>query len=90
MPQDHALTLERPADNVALFEASRPKGDVSDRDLATDVMARLHDFQEAMDRAILAGLIVEPSFQAVGNRFSNVGVSAESFLVKVKILRRLS
>ena len=89
MAQDFAQPVQR-SDNVALFEASRPAGDASDRELAADVMARLHDFQEAMDRAILAGLIVEPSFQPVGNRFNNVGVSAESFLVKVKILRRLS
>jgi len=89
MPQDATQTVRR-SDNVAPFEASRPAGDTSDRELAADLMARLHDFQEAMDRAILAGLIVEPSFQQVGNRFAAVGVSAESYLVKVKIFRRLS
>lgn len=90
MPQDFARSIQQTDTNVAQFEpASRPV-DPSDRDLAQEVMARMHEFQEAMDRAILAGLIVEPSFQAAGNRFAHLGVSAESQLVKVKILRRLS
>jgi hypothetical protein len=76
--------------NIAAFDAVRRPAEKSDRDLAADVTAAMLEFQEAMDRAILAGLIVEPSFQAVGNRFSTVGVSAESYLVKVRIMRRLS
>ncbi|HSG96088.1 MAG TPA: hypothetical protein VLA28_11245, partial [Afifellaceae bacterium] len=70
-------------------DARRP-AEKSDRERAADVTAAMLDLQEAMDRAILAGLIVEPSFQAVGNRFATVGVSAESYLVKAKIMRRLS
>jgi len=50
----------------------------------------MHAFQDAMDKAVLAGLIVEPTFQPVGNRFANVGVTAESYLTKCNIYRRLS
>ncbi len=76
--------------NIANLEDARRPAEKSDRELAADVTAAMLDLQEAMDRAILAGLIVEPSFQAVGNRFATVGVSAESYLVKAKIMRRLS
>jgi len=87
MPQDLAHATDS---NVASFEAARRPGEPSDRELAAAVTNAGLVLQEAMDRAILAGLIVEPGFQSVGNRFSAVGVSAESFLVKVRIMRRLS
>ena len=77
-------------DNVAVFEPSPRTAETTDRDLANDVTEAAHRLQEALDKAVLAGLIVEPSFMSVGNRFSNVGVSAESFLVKIRIMRRLS
>ena len=84
-------SAEAIADKVSLLDPSRrPLGELSDRDIAQDVLGTMHAFQEALDRAILAGLIVEPQFNKVPNRFSNVGVSAESYLVKVRILRRLT
>lgn len=76
--------------NIASFEAVRRPAEQADKDLAGAITEASLQLQEAMDRAVLAGLIVEPSFQAVGNRFATVGVSAESHLVKVRILRRLS
>lgn len=88
MPQTQAF-IDHDDTNIAL-EAARRTAETSDRDLAGDVTSAMLVLQEAIDRAILAGLVVEPSFQAVGNRFSTVGVSAESYLVKVKIMRRLS
>lgn len=87
MPQDLAHAADS---NIASFEAARRPGEASDRDLAAAVTNAALELQEAMDRAILAGLLVEPGFQSVGNRFSAVGVSAETFLVKIRILRRLS
>jgi len=68
----------------------RKTQEACDRDLAQAVTTAMHALQDAMDKAILGGLLVEPSFQAVDNRFSNVGVSAESYLVKCNIFRRLS
>ena len=67
----------------------RPQ-EACDRDLAQALTAAMHAMQDAMDKAILGGLIVEPSFQTVENRFSNVGVSAESYLAKCNVFRRLS
>lgn len=69
---------------------ARKTQEACDRDLAQAVTAAMHAMQDAMDKAILGGLIVEPSFQTVDNRFSNVGVSAESYLAKCNIYRRLS
>lgn len=89
MNQVHSF-IDHDDTNVASFEAARRPAEKTDRELAADVMATMQEFQEALDRAVLAGLIVEPNFQSVGNRFATVGVSAESHLVKVKILRRLS
>ncbi|MDA0218013.1 MAG: hypothetical protein O3B22_00260 [Proteobacteria bacterium] len=89
MPQAQSF-IDHDDTNIAAFEVARRPSEYSDRELAQDVTATMLAFQEAMDRAILAGLIVEPSFQAVGNRFSAVGVSAGSYLVKARILRRLS
>lgn len=77
-------------DNLTFLEPSPRASETTDRELAHEVTAAAHRLQEAMDKAILAGLIVEPSFMSVDNRFSAVGVSAQSFLVKIKILRRLS
>lgn len=89
MPHSQAFN-DHDDTNITAFDAVRRQAEKSDRDLAADVTSAMLAFQEAMDRAILAGLIVEPSFQAVGNRFATVGVSAESYLVKVRIMRRLS
>ena len=76
-------------DNVAFLDSQR-QAETTDRELAQEVMAAAHGLQDAMDKAILAGLIVEPAFAVAGNRFANVGVSAESYLVKIRIMRRLS
>ena len=55
---------------------ARKTQDTTDKDLANEAARTMHTFQEAIDKAILAGLIVEASFQAVGNHFVNVGVSS--------------
>lgn len=89
MPQTQSF-IDIDDTNVTAFGAPQRPADLSDKELANAVTTTMLEFQEAMDRAILAGLIVEPSFQAVGNRFAAVGVSAESYLIKARILRRLS
>jgi hypothetical protein len=81
-----ASSIDVPADIAPM----RKSQELCDRDLAQAVTSAMHAIQDAMDKAILGGLIVEPSFQAVENRFSNVGVSAESYLAKCNIYRRLS
>jgi hypothetical protein len=69
---------------------TRKTQEFCDLDLAHAVTAAMHAMQGAMDKAFLGGLIIEPSFQVVENRFANVGVSARSYLAKCNIYRRLS
>jgi hypothetical protein len=81
-----AATAET-AETVA-FE--RKPQEQSDRELADELIKTMHQFQEALDRAILSGLIVEPSFRRVENRFIKVGVSSDSYIVKCQVYRKLS
>ena len=39
--------------------------------------------------AILAGLIVEPSFKSISGRFNEFGVSMESYVCSAEIYRKL-
>ena len=83
--QATAFTLY--TDTDAVRESS---GDPNDRDLATVVMQALHGLQDALDRAALAGLIVEPCFKRFPNRFKDRGSDAESYVAKVEIYRKLA
>lgn len=78
------------AENLSSVEGERKPQEQTDREIADELLAKLHEFQEAMDRAILAGLIVEPSFRRVENRFIKVGVSSDSYIVKCQVYRKLS
>ena len=62
----------------------------SDRGLATAVTRAIAQLQEAMDSAIQAGLIVEPSFKTVSGRFNEFGVSVDSHICSVQIYRKLA
>jgi len=78
------------ADFVQPVEFERKPQEQTDRELADELLKTMHTFQEALDRAILAGLIVEPSFRRVENRFIKVGVSSDSYIVKCQVYRKLS
>ena len=62
----------------------------SDRRLAVAVTQAIAQLQDAMDAAIQAGLIVEPSFKTVSGRFNEFGVSVDSHLCSVQIYRKLA
>ncbi len=62
----------------------------SDRGLALAVTRAIAQLQDAMDAAIQAGLIVEPSFKTVSGRFNEFGVSVDSHLCNVQIYRKLA
>lgn len=62
----------------------------SDRDLADATVAAAKQLQDAMDAAIMAGLVIEPALKLVENRFAQVGVSSDSYLVNVGVWRKLS
>jgi hypothetical protein len=78
------------AENVQPVEFERKPQEQTDRELADELLKTMHKFQEALDRAILSGLIVEPSFRRVENRFIKVGVSSDSYIVKCQVYRKLS
>jgi hypothetical protein len=78
------------AESLQPVEFTRKPQEQTDREVADELLQAMHKFQEALDRATLAGLIVEPSFRRVENRFIKIGVSADSFIVKCQVYRKLS
>jgi hypothetical protein len=62
----------------------------TDRALADRILRANVELQEAMDSAILAGLIVEPDFTQINGRVTKAGVKVDSFVCKVKIFRKLA
>jgi hypothetical protein len=61
-----------------------------DRGLADRIMRASIELQEAMDAAILAGLIVEPGFTQIDGRVTKTGVKVDSYVCKVKVFRKLA
>ncbi len=62
----------------------------TDRDVAEKTVQAVGELQEAMDAALLAGLIVEPSFSQVENRLTRYGTRISSFVCSVKVYRKLT
>ena len=62
----------------------------SDNELSVKVVKATAELQKAMDSAVLAGLIVEPSFQKLGTRLESYGVTSESYVCTVHTYRQLS
>jgi len=61
-----------------------------DRDLADRILRACNELQEAMDTAVLAGLIVEPNFSRIEGRLTRAGVKVDSFACSVKVFRKLA
>ncbi len=61
-----------------------------DRDLADRILRACNELQEAMDTAVLAGLIIEPSFSRIEGRLTRAGVKVDSFACSVKVFRKLA
>ncbi len=82
------------ASNLTVYTNPEPElergGEPKDREIARAVLNALHQLQEAFDSATLAGLIVEPSFKRLPNRFSDRGSDAESYLASVEVYRKLA
>jgi len=81
-----------PADTIPFpkEEVEPADGTPSDREIAGRVQRALSELQESLDAAVLAGLIVEPSFTRIENRLTQCGARVDSFVGKVHILRRLT
>ncbi len=67
-----------------------PSKPPDDRELADRIGRAISELQDAMDAAVLAGLIVEPSFTRIENRLTRSGVRVDSFLCNVHIYRKLT
>ncbi len=65
-------------------------GSQDDRDIASRIVAAMTEVQEAMDRAVLAGLIVEPKFARIENRLTQCGARIDSFVCKIGLYRKLA
>ncbi len=62
----------------------------SDRELSKTVTLAIARLQDAMDEASRAGLIIEPAFKLISGRFSEFGISTDSYICNVQIFRKLS
>ena len=62
----------------------------SDNELSAMIVKATADLQKAMDAAVLAGPIVEPSFQKLGTRLASYGVTSDSYVCSVHTYRQLS
>ena len=65
-------------------------GHQDDRDIANHVQSAMIEIQGAMDRAVLAGLIVEPNFARIENRMTQCGARIDSFVCKIGVYRKLT
>ncbi len=63
---------------------------LDDREIADRTRRALTELQDALDAAVLAGLIVEPSFTRIENRLTQCGARIDSFVARVHVLRRLT
>ncbi|MCH9020339.1 MAG: hypothetical protein IIA73_08245 [Proteobacteria bacterium] len=62
----------------------------TDREIALRVSRAIGELQDAIDAAILAGLMVEPSFKPISGRFNEFGVSMDSYVCSVQMYRKLA
>ena len=62
----------------------------SDRGLPVALSRAIAQLRDALDAAIQAGLIVEPSFTTISGRINEFGVSGDSHLCNVQIYRKLA
>ena len=61
-----------------------------DPDIAERTRRAVAELQIAMDEAVLAGLVVEPCFSRIEQRFAGKGMRIDSFVCKVGIYRGLA
>lgn len=64
--------------------------DIVDQELAVRVRKAVEELQDAMDAALLGGLVVEPIFTEVANRLTRFGTRIDSNVCRVRISRKLT
>ena len=89
------LDLAKGRDKRPASSSNRPAAATSDgpqdrdQEIAATIVGAVRALNEAMDDAIKAGLIVEPTFSVAQGRFEDIGISAESYIANVKVFRKL-
>ncbi len=61
-----------------------------DQAIAERTRRAVAELQGAMDEAVLAGLVVEPCFSRIEQRFAGDGMSIDSFVCKIDTFRGLA
>lgn len=88
-----ALKLAQPiqhAQGASAAELSPPTSPESrDRAIAEAIMQAVRALNQALDDAVKAGLVVEPTFATASRRFDDMGITAQSFVANVKVFRKL-
>ncbi len=86
-------TVDMPSDTIPfpndITPTTRDTG-LSDAQIAEKIHLAVAQIQETMDAALMAGLIVEPSFSLIENRQTRWGVRLDSFVCNVRTYRRLT
>ncbi len=84
---------DMPSDTVPFpkeFKSATRDIGLSDARIAEDTHHAAGQMQDAMDAALMAGLIVEPSFSLIENRQTPWGARLDSFVRNIRIYRRLT
>ena len=82
-----------PSDTIPFPKENKPTTrdiGLSDAQIAEKIHHAIGLMQDTMDAALMAGLIVEPSFNLIENRQTPWGVRLDSFVCNVRTYRRLT
>ncbi len=73
-------------------EKASPKRDagLTDHEIGEMLNRGIAAIQAAMDKAQMAGIVIEPSFSLIENRLAPCGMRLDSFVCKVGSFRRLT
>ena len=86
-------TVDMPSDTIPFPKDNKPVTrdiGLSDVQIAEKIHHAVGLMQETMDAALMAGLIVEPTFNLIENRQTPWGVRIDSFVCNVRTYRRLT
>jgi len=64
--------------------------EIADHELAKRVSQAAAELQEAMDTALVSGLIVEPKFAEVKNRLTRFDTRIDSTVCTVRVFRKIA
>lgn len=87
-----ALKLAQPLQSTSgasVSEFTPPSPETRDRMIAEAMMHAVRALNQALDDAVKAGLMVEPTFATASRRFDDMGITAQSYVANVKVFRKL-